>query len=94
VISGGAVDFVIEGEGIDSTLTDSDILLLGPLALRPGSTKPVSIPGLNVNGMTFPFVRFTVDIPAVTTQTYATLIISNNGTSVSYIGGIVIMPPM
>ncbi len=94
VVSGGAVDFIIEGEGIDNTLTDSNIMLLGPLSLRPGSTKAATgIPPLNVNGMDFPFVRFTVDIPAVTTQSYATLIVSNNGTYISYVGGIVIMPP-
>jgi hypothetical protein len=94
VVSGGAVDFIIEGEGIDNTITDSSILLLGPLSLRPGSTKAVTaIPPLNVNGMDFPFVRFTVDIPAVTAQSYATLIVSNNGTYISYIGGIVILPP-
>jgi hypothetical protein len=93
VNSGGSYDFIVQGVGIDSTLNDSSIQLLGPLSLRPGSTKQDKTPALNLNGVNYPNVRFTVDIPPVSVQSYGTLLISNNGTFASYTGGIVIVPP-
>ena len=92
VVSGQAYDLILQGVGIDSTLNDSSFLLLGPLSLRPGSTKQDKGPALNFNGVDYPNVRFTVDIPAVSAQTYGTLIVTNNGTFASYTGGIVITP--
>jgi hypothetical protein len=93
VISGRSYDLILQGVGIDSTLNDSDILVLGPLSLRPGSTKQDKTLPLNFNGVNYPSVRFTVDIPPVSAQSYGTLIISNNGSFASYTGGIVVTPP-
>jgi hypothetical protein len=93
VISGRAYDLIIQGVGIDSTLSDSSFLLLGPLSLRPGSTRQDNTPPLNFNGVNYPNVRITVDIPPVSAQTYGTLIVTNNGSFASYTGGIVILPP-
>ena len=93
VISGRAYDLIIQGVGIDSTLNDSSIQVLGPLSLRPGSTRQDKTPPLNFNGVDYPNVRFTVDIPPVSAQSYGTLIISNNGSFATYTGGIVITPP-
>jgi hypothetical protein len=93
VISGRSYDLVLEGVGIDSTLNESGIQVLGPLSLRPGSMKVDKTPPLNFNGVNYPNVRFTVDIPPVSAQSYGTLIISNSGSFASYTGGIVITPP-
>jgi hypothetical protein len=92
VVSGRAYDLILQGIGIDSTLSESGIQVLGPLSLRPGSTKMDRTPPLNFNGVNYPNVRFTVDIPPVSAQSYGTLIISN-GSFATYTGGIVITPP-
>ncbi|HYL35007.1 MAG TPA: hypothetical protein VEV17_03725 [Bryobacteraceae bacterium] len=92
LVSGQSYDFVIQGLAIDSTLAESGIQFLGPVNLRPG-TLTVFGPPLNVNGNSFAFVRFTVDVPAVSAQTVATLILSNNGGFTTYTGGIVVLPP-
>ena len=93
VASGRSVDIVIQGQGIDSSLTDSSILFVGPAALRPGSVRQDPGPPFLVNGIPIVNVRFTVDLPAVSAQSYATLIVSNNGGFASYTGGLVTLPP-
>ena len=93
IVSGGSVDIVIQGQGIDSSLTDSNILLLGPAILRPGSVRQDQGPPFLVNGIPIVNVRFTVDLPAVSAQSYATLIVANNGGFASYTGGLVLLPP-
>jgi hypothetical protein len=90
--SGKSYDLIIQGTSIDSTLNDSDIQVYGPLTLRPGSTKQDKTSPLNLNGVNYPFVRFTIDVQAVSAQSYGTFIITNNGNFASYTGGIVITP--
>jgi hypothetical protein len=93
VISGGSVDIVIQGQGIDSSLTDSNFLLVGPAILRPGSVRQDQGPPFLINGVPIVNVRFTVDLPAVSAQSYVTLIVSNNGGFAAYTGGLVLLPP-
>jgi hypothetical protein len=92
VTSGQPYDIIIRGIGIDSTLNDSDMQLLGPLFLRPGSTRMMGAP-LNFNDVNYAQMRITVDIPAVSTQSYGTLIVTNKGSFAAYTAGIVILPP-
>ena len=92
IVSGQSVDLVIQGAGIDASLSDANIVLLGPITLRPGTIK--QDPGLLIfNDVPLPEMRFTVDIPAVGQQAYATLLIVNNGTFAAYTGGLVLLPP-
>ncbi|MEO7144238.1 MAG: hypothetical protein ABI165_12145 [Bryobacteraceae bacterium] len=93
LVSGQPYDILIQGIGIDSTINDSNIQIIGPLVLRTGSTNADKGFPLNFNGVNYPIVRFTVDIPPVNAQSYATLIVTNNGNFASYTGGIVILPP-
>ncbi len=92
VAAGKSYDLIIQGTGIDSTINDSNIQLYGSVTLRPGSTKADKTAPLNFNGVNYPFVRFTVDVQAVSGQSYGTIIITNNGNFASYTGGIVITP--
>lgn len=92
IVSGRSYDLIVQGTGIDSTIGDANIQLLGPVTLRPGTTKQDKTPALNFNGVDYPNVRFTVDVPAVSTQSYGTLIITNNGNFASLTTGIVIAP--
>ena len=93
VVSGGSVDIVIQGQGIDSSLTDSNIVLVGPAILRPGSVRQDQGPPFLINGVPIVNMRFTVDLPAVSAQSYVTLVVSNNGGFASYTGGLVLLPP-
>jgi hypothetical protein len=93
VTSGQSVDIVVQGAGIDTTLTDQSVQLLGPLNLQPGSVQPDKSPPLIFNGVSLPAIRMTVNIPPVTQLSYATLVVTNNGTFAAYTGGFVIVPP-
>ncbi len=93
VTSGQSVDIAIEGVGIDATLTDAGVMLLGPLSLQPGSVRADSSPPFNLNGVPIVTMRMTVNIPPVTQQSYGTLVVMNDGTFAAHTGGIVIMPP-
>jgi hypothetical protein len=90
IVSGQAIDFVMLGQGIDATLGDANIMLLGPMTLTPGSVRADAyIDSVSL----LPYIRMTVTIAAVTAPTPATLVITKNGNISSYTGGLVLMPP-
>ena len=93
VTSGQSVDLVFQGVGIDATLTDASVMLLGPLSLQPGSVRMDPSPPFNLNGVPIVTMRMTVNIPPVAQQSYGTLVVKNEGTFAAHTGGIVILPP-
>ncbi|MCU1262367.1 MAG: Matrixin, partial [Bryobacterales bacterium] len=90
IVSGQTLDLVMLGPGLDAALSDANIMLLGPLTLKPGSVRPDAYVDSNTS---LPFMRMTVTIAAVTTPTSATLIVTKNGSISSYTGGLILMPP-
>lgn len=90
IVSGQTLDLVMLGPGLDATLTDANIMLLGPLTLKPGSVRPDAYVDSNTS---LPFMRMTISIAGVTSPTSATLIVSKNGSISSYTGGLILMPP-
>jgi len=91
--SGQTMDFIVMGQGIDASMTDANILLLGPISLESGTVKVDRAAPLLLNGVSHPFMRFTVDVQQVSAQGYATVVIvSNSGGIASYTGGIVLVP--
>lgn len=45
-----------------------------------------------VNGIPLPVMRFTVNIPSVDVESYATLVTVNQGNFTAYPGGLVLLP--
>jgi len=87
------MDFIVMGQGIDTSITDANILLLGPISLESGTVKVDRAAPLLLNGVSHTCMRFTVDVQQVSAQGYATVVIvSNSGGIASYTGGIVLVP--
>jgi hypothetical protein len=92
IASGRTMDFALLGPGIDSTLSDANILLMGPLNLAPGSVR-ADHASFSVNGVAYPVMRFTANIDPVSAQSYGTIVILSNGGGIaSYTGGVVLLP--
>ena len=89
VPSGGQVDIIVVGPGIDNTLTDANVMLVGPLTLQPGSVRADGY-ALS-NG--WQFIRMTVNVAAVTTPTDATLVLSSKGNVAAFPAGLILLPP-
>ena len=88
VVSGGSVDVLLWGPGLGSTVTASQIRILGPgVTVRPSSVRIDS--SFIVNGMAP--VRFTVDIAAVTAPTPATVMVVNGTDAAAWSGGLVLL---
>lgn len=86
-VSGGTVDLLVAGTGLDTTLTDANVTFIGPLTLQPGTVRWDASLG---NGLKV--MRMTVNVAALTAPATATLIISQNGSTTTYPGGLVLMP--
>jgi hypothetical protein len=89
LVSGQSVDLLVSGTGIDATLSDSNVLLFGPVTLQPGSIRQDAVASA-ANGATV--MRMTVNLQPVTTQTTTTLILSKGGSVSSFTGGLVLLP--
>lgn len=87
IASGGTVDLIVAGTGLDTTLSDANISFLGPLTLQPGTVRwDASLSnGLKV-------MRMTVIVGPVSSPTTATLVIQQNGSTAAYPGGLVLLP--
>jgi uncharacterized protein (TIGR03437 family) len=91
VPSGGAIDLLIVGPGLDGTLSDQNIKILGPgVTLRSGSVR-IDSSGGTING--FPILRMTLDVAARTNTVGATLFITKGGNSAALSGGLILTPP-
>jgi len=87
--SGQAVDLLFFGPGIDASLSDQNVRIFGPgVTLRPGSVRLDS--STLANGM--PIVRATLDVAARSIPGAASLIISKDGNSAVFSGGLVLNP--
>jgi uncharacterized protein (TIGR03437 family) len=85
VHSGGATDLLLFGPGIDTTLSESQLLLLGPASIRAGS--------LRRDDFSTTIMRLTLDVPARSTPTLASLLITKNGATAAFSGGLILLPP-
>ncbi len=89
IVSGQAVDLLFYGPGIDASLSDQNVHLLGPgVSLRPGSVR--LDPYILANGM--PIVRVTLDVAGRTNVAAASVIISKNGNSAVFSSGLILTP--
>jgi hypothetical protein len=87
------VDFVMVGAGVDASLTDASIMLMGPLSLVPGTVKADRGSAFFLNGASHPVVRFTANVDPVSAQSYGTIVILATGGGIaSYTGGVVLLP--
>ncbi|MDQ2899993.1 MAG: matrixin family metalloprotease [Acidobacteriota bacterium] len=87
IVSGQAVDLLFFGPGIDASLSDQNVRILGPgIALRPGSVR--LDPYILANGM--PIMRATLDVTARSNMATASLIISKDGNSAVFSGGLIL----
>jgi hypothetical protein len=75
IASGQMAGFSVVGSGIDSSLTDANIFVPGPLSPQPGTVRQDPNRSFFINGAQAPVMRFTVNIPAVAAQANATLIL-------------------
>ncbi len=89
VPSGTPFDIIVVGPGIDTTLTDANVSLIGPLTLQPGSVRGDGY--VLSNGLQF--VRFTVNPQPVTAPTSATLVLTKNGNVTLFPAGLLLLPP-
>ena len=88
VASGQTSDLLLFGPGIDGSLTDANIRIIGPATVRPGSVK---LDNATVNGA--PVLRLTLDVPArFTTAVASVVIVKGNDTGV-FSGGLIVTPP-
>jgi uncharacterized protein (TIGR03437 family) len=86
VPSGGAVDLLLTGGGVDATV---GLQLFGKgVTLRPGTVRADTGP---LAGQ--PLVRFTVDIAAVDAPTMLTVVVTKGASVYTVSGGWVIVPP-
>jgi hypothetical protein len=90
ITSGRSFDISVMGPGIDGTLADGNILLLGPLTLRQGSVTVDNAARLDLNGTALPAVRFTIDVPPLSAPAYGSLIVFSRASFASYTGGFVV----
>lgn len=82
---GTSVDLLLYGSGIDASLTEANILVLGPATLKPGS--------LRKDVFSTPIMRFTLQIPARTNPALVSVLINKGGNSAAFSGGLILFPP-
>ena len=82
---GTSVDLLLYGAGIDASLTEANILVLGPATLKPGS--------LRRDVFSTPIMRFTLQIPARTNPALVSVLINKGGNSAAFSGGLILFPP-
>lgn len=88
--SGQALDYIVSGAGLDASITEQDIQLLGPgVRLRPGTLR-VETRVRDLEGRVP--LRFTIDIDARSSNTTVSLYIRKDGDSALLAGAIVILP--
>ncbi len=89
VRSGEAADLFIIGSGVDDTIAESDIKLLGGgVALRPGSLRVER--GFTINRVNP--LRLTLDIRSRTEPALSSIVISKGQSTVSWSGSLLITP--
>ncbi|GEM_PF-861917 len=87
--SGGSVDLLLWGPGMDASVSASQVHILGPgITLRSGSVRVDSLAA--VNG--FAPVRLTVDIAPLAAAVPATVYVVNGTDGAAYTGGLVMQP--
>jgi len=82
---GASVDLLMYGAGIDTSLTEQNILVLGPATLKPGS--------LRRDNFSTTIMRFTLQIPARISPGLVSVLINKGGNTAAYSGGVVLLPP-
>jgi len=87
LVAGQAADLMLTGPGIDQSVLDGGVRLLGPgLSIRDGSLR--IDPGIELNGM--PIVRLTVDVAPRPTSAVATILVTKGAEAATYTGGLLI----
>lgn len=84
---GTATDLLVWGQGIDQTITESDIHIFADgVTMRPGTLR--IDPFININGRDP--IRFTVDVAGNAPNGLGTLAIAKNGDATAWSGGLII----
>jgi uncharacterized protein (TIGR03437 family) len=87
--SGQAVDVLLWGKGLDASVTQDQIRLIGPgLKLRPGTLK--TAPDAAFLGFTP--LRFTIEIAARATSALATIVVAKDNDAAAFTGGLILLP--
>jgi len=90
LIAGEAIDVILSGPGLDATVGETDIRLLGRgLKLRVGSL--MVDPEITVNGG--PVIRFTVDVEELESRWLGSVAVTKGVAATAYSGAFVIEPP-
>ncbi|HEX4133047.1 MAG TPA: matrixin family metalloprotease [Bryobacteraceae bacterium] len=90
VASGSSIDFVFIGTGLDATLTDANFRVYGQgISVHPGTVRVDKV-AIFPQG---PLIRATLDIPARTSDTLASIVISTPAGTQSLSGVFTVTPP-
>ena len=85
---GGATDVLLWGTGINSSVTESQLVILGGgMKLRSGTLHTQA--SATVGGLTP--IRFTVDVPALSASTYSAIGVINGADASIHAGGLILL---
>jgi uncharacterized protein (TIGR03437 family) len=88
--SGGSVDIIFAGAEFDESLTDANFSVYGNgITLRAGSVRVDK----NITVGFQPILRATLDIAATNTPSLASYLVTKGGNTLSFSGGVLIVPP-